>query len=240
MVHFPKYEQVRRKLAGWIGADFGNGDLLPTHRKIAERFGVSLITVKRATDELAREGWIESRRGVGTVVKAKGGRGVPTGVSSWTDSIAELGGVPSTAWASVKTKVAPANVARLLGLGSRASVLEIRRLRCSDGLPVCVMTNFLPAVLVPGLQHTGLLRESLYQDLAERFKLEASTARESVTARETRPAEQQQLGADSRVVLEITRVTRLENGTPMEWARVVARADRYSYHVQLFDRNTCN
>jgi len=40
--------------------------------------------------------------------------------------------------------------------------------------------------------------------------------------------------------LEITRVTRLKDGSPMEWASVVARADRYRYHVQLINKNTCN
>lgn len=224
-------------MLGWIGAEFGNGDLLPTHRKMAERFGVSLITVKRAADELAREGWIESRRGLGTVVKAKGGRGVPAGVSSWTDSITEIGGVPSTAWTSVKTKAAPAKIARLLELGARTSVVEIRRLRLSDGLPVCLMTNILPAALVPDLAETGLRRESLYQDLARRFGLEAFSARETVTARLAAPAEQRQLGPECPVVLDIARVTRLADGSPMEWASVVARADRYNYHVQLFNKD---
>lgn len=224
-------------MLGWIGTDFGNGDLLPTHRKMAERFGVSLITVKRAADELAREGWIESRRGIGTVVKAKGGREIPSGVSSWTDSISEIGGVPSTAWTSVKAMAAPSKIARLLELGARTPVVEIRRLRCSDALPVCLMTNILPAVLVRGLEDTGLRRESLYQDLAVRFGLEAASARETLTARAATAAERRQLGADCAVVLEITRVTRLADDSPMEWASVVARADRYSYHVQLFNKD---
>lgn len=39
---------------------------LPTKKQLAERFGVSIGTVYRALDSLRREGWLESRRGVGT------------------------------------------------------------------------------------------------------------------------------------------------------------------------------
>lgn len=48
------------------------GELLPSFRQLAEEMMVSLITVKRAYEELEREGIIYRRQGLGTFV-AEGG-----------------------------------------------------------------------------------------------------------------------------------------------------------------------
>ena len=46
----------------------GPGDLLPTQKDLAELAGVSLITVRRALDELERSGRVSGHQGVGTFV----------------------------------------------------------------------------------------------------------------------------------------------------------------------------
>ena len=44
------------------------GSLLPTQKELAKLAGVSLITVRRALDELEREGRVAGHQGVGTFV----------------------------------------------------------------------------------------------------------------------------------------------------------------------------
>jgi GntR family transcriptional regulator len=48
------------------------GSALPSYRVLAEQLLVSLITVKRAYEELEREGITFSRQGLGTFVAARG------------------------------------------------------------------------------------------------------------------------------------------------------------------------
>jgi GntR family transcriptional regulator len=48
------------------------GSALPSYRALAEQLLVSLITVKRAYEELEREGITFSRQGLGTFVAARG------------------------------------------------------------------------------------------------------------------------------------------------------------------------
>jgi GntR family transcriptional regulator len=48
------------------------GTALPSYRVLAEHLLVSLITVKRAYEELEREGITYSRQGLGTFVAAQG------------------------------------------------------------------------------------------------------------------------------------------------------------------------
>ena len=70
----PLYQQIvdgikREVLANRLTA----GSALPSYRVLAEQLLVSLITVKRAYEELEREGITFSRQGLGTFVAARGG-----------------------------------------------------------------------------------------------------------------------------------------------------------------------
>src|ERR1700748_3966399 len=44
------------------------GDALPTEQSLCDQFGVSRITVRRALADLADQGYIERRQGVGSFV----------------------------------------------------------------------------------------------------------------------------------------------------------------------------
>jgi DNA-binding GntR family transcriptional regulator len=65
----PLYRQIVKRLAAdiAIGALKPNGQL-PTENQLMERFGVSRATVRRAIDDLVRDGLICRHRGRGTFV----------------------------------------------------------------------------------------------------------------------------------------------------------------------------
>src|SRR5256885_12676349 len=65
----PLHHQVYLDLrAALEHGEWRPGDLLPPERQLAERYGCSLITVRRALSELTREGRIQRTRGRGTTV----------------------------------------------------------------------------------------------------------------------------------------------------------------------------
>ncbi len=67
------YEQIMAGLKRAIGdGKLPPGEALPSFRQLAEEMMVSVITVKRAYEELEREGIIFRRQGLGTFV-AEGG-----------------------------------------------------------------------------------------------------------------------------------------------------------------------
>ena len=68
------YEQIVSGLKRAIGdRKLTPGDALPSFRQLAEEMLVSVITVKRAYEELEREGIIYRRQGLGTFVAEGGG-----------------------------------------------------------------------------------------------------------------------------------------------------------------------
>lgn len=63
------HERLATALAGAIdGGTFRPGERLPTHRRLAERFGVSIGTVTRAVDALSERGLVRGEIGRGTFV----------------------------------------------------------------------------------------------------------------------------------------------------------------------------
>ena len=68
----PIYEQIVKQLKTQIiSGELGEGDPLPSIRKLAQELAISVITTKRAYDELEREGFIDTVGGKGTFVAAQ-------------------------------------------------------------------------------------------------------------------------------------------------------------------------
>lgn len=68
----PIYEQIEQQIKDMIVSGvLPEGEMLPSMRFLAKELRISLITTKRAYEELERDGFIETRVGVGCFVKAK-------------------------------------------------------------------------------------------------------------------------------------------------------------------------
>lgn len=68
----PIYRQIVRQVSdGLAGGRLNPGDRLPSHRELAAQLVIAPLTVKKAYDELEREGLIETQRGRGTFVKER-------------------------------------------------------------------------------------------------------------------------------------------------------------------------
>ena len=68
----PIYEQICTQIKGAIlRGEIGEGEALPSIRVLAKELRISVITTKRAFDELERDGFIYSVQGKGSFVAAK-------------------------------------------------------------------------------------------------------------------------------------------------------------------------
>jgi len=68
----PIYEQISAQIkAKIISGELADGDALPSMRLLAKELRISVITTKRAYDELELQGFIESYTGKGSFVKPK-------------------------------------------------------------------------------------------------------------------------------------------------------------------------
>lgn len=66
----PIYEQIVRQVkALMMTGKLSEGEVLPSMRTLAQQLRISVITTKRACEELERDGFIESYTGRGSFVK---------------------------------------------------------------------------------------------------------------------------------------------------------------------------
>ncbi len=67
--NLPIYEQIANQIKSMIATgELNAGDALPSMRTLAKDLRISLITTKRAYEELERDGYIESYTGRGSFV----------------------------------------------------------------------------------------------------------------------------------------------------------------------------
>lgn len=65
----PIYRQIAEQIKAMIvRGELAEGEMLPSIRNLAKELGISVITVKKAYEELEREGYIVSSQGKGTFV----------------------------------------------------------------------------------------------------------------------------------------------------------------------------
>ena len=66
----PIYEQIEEQIKSQImTGELSEGDALPSMRVLAKELKISIITTKRAYEDLERDGFIESVTGKGSFVK---------------------------------------------------------------------------------------------------------------------------------------------------------------------------
>lgn len=68
----PIYEQIKNAVINQImSGELNEGDFIPSIRNLAQDIKISVMTIKKAYDELESEGYINSVQGKGTFVAPK-------------------------------------------------------------------------------------------------------------------------------------------------------------------------
>lgn len=146
---------------------FEPGDPLPTEQALCEQFGVSRITVRRALADLADEGLIERRHGVGTfVLDGPSIRNRDVG-GSYMDGMRQVGFETEVEVLEYGERAIPRAIAELLGFRGRAlHALRLRRSRSSSE-PLMYTEVWLPLGLSDVVTEQSLAARPLFELLAD-------------------------------------------------------------------------
>jgi GntR family transcriptional regulator len=229
----PLYAQVKHALQEEIENRMKPGDIIPSEPELEKRFNVSRITVRRALDELVSEGLIVRQQGRGTFVRKQPIAQELPRLLSWSAQMRQMGLEPRSASCEIELTEPTKEQAALLDLSPGERVVRIRRLRCANDEPICIMTNYIPEAFVPGLVNQGLVNDSLYATLPK-FGLKPVRAEDRVEARTASEWEASHLQISKWApLLQVTRLTRDAANKPLYIAVVANRADKFVYTVHF-------
>lgn len=227
-----KYLSVRDQILDLI-AEMEVGEALPPERALAPQFGVARMTLRRAIEEVVREGRLTRKHGAGTFVAGpKIAQGLA--VSSFSEDMRQRGAVPSSRTLDAGEMTASPKLAKRLEIAVGDPVLRIVRLRLADDAPMALETLHVPGRVAPGLDGHALDDASFYELLYKYYGIELAGGVQNIEATVTDESESEflEVPLHSPAFL-FERISRAKDGQVVEFVRSVYRGDRYQFRVEL-------
>lgn len=158
------------------------GSLLPTEAELESKYSVSRTTIRKSMSLLAREGYVEIKQGRGTRVMNYKAKQNFNHVTSVTESLRKKGFYVTTKSMHIDLIPAAYPLTETLNLKEGDVLIRVQRIQLADGKPICLMTNYIPYALVPGLEQAAGAFVALYQYLEEIFGFTITNTKDRIFA----------------------------------------------------------
>ncbi len=157
-------ETIRERILHYT---YTYGDWIPPARDMAQEFGVSLITIRKAVERLVHEGYLSSRQGSGTRVVFQGPKKLEIKMSGnfrqWFGSTSGKSPRLKVEILEMSSCSPPPTIQALLGLRPGQQAGHIRRVRRHQGQIVSYYINYFDAQFLAGLSKKALLKQSFIE-----------------------------------------------------------------------------
>ena len=226
----PLHHQIYLVLADGIAKGrYGAGELLPTEEQLTKLFRVSRITVRRAIEQLAQEGWLVSRQGSGNFVCSRVEKNFAK-LTSFSEDMRARGRTPRSEWIKRSSGTVTPEEAMKLALSPGSLVYRFHRLRYADDAPMALEYATLSAAALPSLEAVD---NSLY-DALEKAGNRPVRALQRLRALLLNEEQARLLDADvGDAGLLVERLGYLRDGRAIELSQSIYRGDTYDFVAEL-------
>jgi len=226
----PLYKQLMQRLKNDITAGvYPSGERIPGEQALCEAYNVSRVTVRKALEDIVREGLLVRRQGKGTFVaqeKIKRDLGL---ITSFSDACEQIGLKAQTRLIERGLEPATEEDQLKLLVPEDSHVLSICRLRLAGGLPVMLEYNRFPATLA--FLETAPLSGSLYAVLSA-HGLIPSRAVHDISLGHAGGQVGKLLGTkDGDALLRLDQLVFDQHGRPLHLSRQWIRGDRFTFRI---------
>ncbi len=231
----PMYEQIAEKLREEILArKYGPDGNIGTHAYLAERFGVSLITIRKAISLLTQQGLLDVAQGKGTFVKR----------TVLQDNLTRLTGVEniiSQSHLSARVHVltfeivdTPAHFDSELRRGLGPRCLHIERVHEMEKTPTAYAELWLPLKYGEQLTKADVETHTIYQLYEQKWNMSLGKGRQIIRADAAGPRVAETLHIrEGWPVLSIVRRAYSSSGELVEYMHLTYEYTQYSFEVEL-------
>jgi GntR family transcriptional regulator len=230
----PLYRQLEEQLTRLIeNGSLAPGTTLPAERQLAEKLGISRVTVQRSYYALRQRKLLTAHGRLGSIVQENPHQLDPgmDRLRGFTEEMHEIGRVPSA-------KILECNVTRdrsiasIFGLPSTTNVLKLVRIRCGDDIPLSHETAWYNIAAAPGLLERDL-STSVCARLAE-CGAPLSHAEQTIEAASPTPEECDIFGFKEPIpCLLLKRRSYGRDGRMLEYVERLFRGDLYTYRLKM-------
>jgi GntR family transcriptional regulator len=247
---FPYQGIVDELRASILDGRLDAGERLPSENELAERYGTSRPTVRRAIALLKAEGLVNTEQGRGAFVRPKPHvrlllsgenfrRHRRAGLSGFNAQVEEQGQTPEQCLLEVGWVAAPRDVALRFDLDRDARVVVRRRLFVVDGEPVALCDSYYPPDVAAGTALAEPERIAggaygLIEDPDGPIGRRLKRSVDDLVCRMPTPEEVEglRLGPGVPVVRTLRTVYDVE-GRPVEVQDTVAAADKHQFRYEV-------
>lgn len=234
----PLYAQVEDALTARISSGaMPVGTQLPSEEELSQEFGVSRTTIRVTIQNLVRQGLVEIRRGRGTFVASPRMVQELTELTGFVEDMRALGRTATARVLSREVVQATAYVAEKLSVPAGTTVVQIRRVRLSDGVPLSFDETYLPEELGRRVIADDLANEPIFTLLEERYDtplIEAEYVLEASVAERT-VAKALEIPIGSPIFL-IERTSYASGHRAVDYERLHYRGDHIRFKTRLARR----
>ncbi len=218
--------------------EFAPGEQIPTEKDLCETYQVSTITARQAILDLVNEGLIIRRQGKGSFIKdglksikniktlhLKGNLNdiIPEGLETQEVKVLDI----------IKVK-SPKRIADLLGIQEGEEVVQVRRTRNDNGIPLSYIKNYLVLEIGEKIKSKDLCVYPMLHILRNRLNIPITGGIQYVEA----------IVADYDIasalsinicspILYLETVIHAKQKKPVDFAQTFYRPDQFRYSVKL-------
>jgi GntR family transcriptional regulator len=228
----PLYKQIEDHVKQLIVEQrFTPGEALPNEFQLAEEFGVSQGTVRKALNALTETKILTRRQGVGTFVSKHSAQ---QSLYRFFPLIADGGEpeLPEANLLSLKVEKVSDSILNKLALKANEKVIHLVRQRLLNNKVFMLESIYLPQKYFPSLVNETELPHTLYHYYQETFKLTVQKTQDSIKAVLSNKDDVGLLcDAPGLALLEVRRVTETIDNKIIEFRISRCLSDDYHYLV---------
>lgn len=209
-----------------VRGEWDVGDAIPAEEALCKLFSVSRITVRRALADLAQEGLVERRHGLGTFVLGGPACVRPQPTLSFLEGLKKTVLDTEVRVLHVERGIPPRDIARQLQLANDGEAVHALRLRSRGSTPLMVTDAWVPGHLGRRFTAASLRKRALYEILLDQG-VKFGRVIQEISAEMADPEVAKLLQVPSGVpLLVLTRIIHDMTAHPVQHLRVTMSAER--------------
>ncbi len=232
-IAIPLYHQIREI----IRTEIERGNLkpnqqIPTEQELVEKYNASRITIRRAVNDLVKEGLLIKKQGKGTFVSMPKIKRELISVNSFSHRMLEAGLTPSSRVLSINLINPTPTIQKRLEIEQSDKVIDIVRLRLADDEPVMIEKTFLSYKEFPLVMEADIGIGSLYKFLKEKYNVIPAKSKRSLEIVLSNKYEADLLNTRvGQPLFLLSAIVKSQDDKPIEYVKTLIRGDRFKFEI---------